>query len=251
MVCVSYLDNSCRVAAEILAQKLQLKIIDYASIREGVALVVTLERLELHQLGKGAPGPIYVDFLSGVAAHRHRFGGGKNQLIAKAVGLQRYPNPTLLDITAGLGRDAFVLATLGCDVTMLERSPVIAALLQDGITRAHHENWFTTLKFSFIQTSAENFFTQLNVDRYPDVIYFDPMYPDSKKAALVKKEMRLLRSVVGDDEDAANVLALALPFAKRRVVVKRSRLAENIAGFKPDLVVLGKSSRYDIYLKKR
>ena len=42
----------------------------------------------------------------------------------------------MLDATAGLGRDAFVLASLGCQVTLIERVPAVAALLENGIERA-------------------------------------------------------------------------------------------------------------------
>jgi len=80
------------------------------------------------------------------------------------------------------------------------------------------------------------------------VIYLDPMFPDSRKSALVKKEMRILREVVGEDVDATELLQLALLCAKRRVVVKRARLASIIEGPKPDLQFKGKSSRYDVYL---
>ncbi|WP_445775347.1 class I SAM-dependent methyltransferase, partial [Shewanella sp.] len=64
---------------------------------------------------------INVDFVSGAVAHRRKFGGGRGQSIAKAVGLKQGVTPTVVDGTAGLGRDAFVLASLGCKVIMVER----------------------------------------------------------------------------------------------------------------------------------
>ena len=79
---------------------------------------------------------VVVDFCAGATAHRRKFGGGKGQDIAKAVGVSAAYIPTVVDATAGLGRDSFVLATLGCDVTAIERQPVVAALLQDGLGRA-------------------------------------------------------------------------------------------------------------------
>ena len=79
--------------------------------------------------------PVSVDFVGGKAGHRRKFGGGKGQDIARAIGLNKGVQPSVLDATGGLGRDAFVLATLGCPVTLLERSPIVAALLKDGIRR--------------------------------------------------------------------------------------------------------------------
>lgn len=100
------------------------------------ALVLTAERLELRKTDEPKLGAIYVDWVSGAVAHRRKFGGGKGQAIAKAAGLNKGVTPTVLDGTAGLGRDAFVLASLGCKVQMVERHPVVAALLDDGLMRA-------------------------------------------------------------------------------------------------------------------
>src|SRR5690554_3490662 len=100
------------------------------------ALQVGVDGLQLQELSSTAPGPIRVDFIEGALAHRRQFGGGSGQMIAKAVGIQAGVRPTILDATAGLGRDAFVLACLGCHVQMIERNPIVAALLADGLRRA-------------------------------------------------------------------------------------------------------------------
>jgi 16S rRNA (guanine1516-N2)-methyltransferase len=164
-------------------------------------LITIKNHLSLKLTDKNAPGAVYVDFLEGALAHRKKYGGGKNQLIAKAVGIKPKIKLSVLDVTAGLGRDAFVLAILGCDVMMCERSPVIFALLQDGLQRAEKENWFQQLSLKLIHADALNYFSQINKNNYPDVIYIDPMFPERNKSALVKKEMRVLREVVGDDVD--------------------------------------------------
>ncbi|MEO1926668.1 MAG: class I SAM-dependent methyltransferase, partial [Gammaproteobacteria bacterium] len=78
--------------------------------------------------------PTRVDFLDAGLTHR-RLTSGKSQGIAKAIGLNKLKSPTVLDTTAGLGKDAFILASLGCTVTLLERSPIIHALLEDGFRR--------------------------------------------------------------------------------------------------------------------
>ena len=157
----------------------------------------------------------------------------------------------VLDVTAGLGRDAFVLATLGCNVLMLERSPVIYVLLRDGLMRASKENWFCQLNLFLEKINALEYFEKIQEENFPDVVYIDPMFPHQTKSALVKKEMRVLREVVGDDGDAAQLFLAAKKIAKKRVVVKRARLAPLITDQKPDVVFEGKSSRFDVYLKKR
>jgi 16S rRNA (guanine1516-N2)-methyltransferase len=189
---------------------------------------------------------IVIDFLAGAVNHRRQFGGGKNQLIGRAVGIKSSQTLSVLDVTAGLGRDAFVLATLGCDVVMCERSPDIYTLLREAMERASTEVWFQQLSFKLIHADAIDYLAQL--DWQPDVIYIDPMYPPKSKSALPKQEMILLREVVGDDLDSATLFELARQKAKKRVVVKRARLAPMITDRKPDVVFEGKSSRFDVYL---
>src|SRR5690606_31839818 len=114
------LDASFAAPAGVWASRLGLPLIqDDAEF----ALQLGESGLQLQLLGPQAPGPVRVDFVEGGAAHRRQFGGGSGQMIAKAVGIQPGIRPSVLDATAGLGRDAFVLATLGCDLVLFERQP--------------------------------------------------------------------------------------------------------------------------------
>ena len=215
------------------------------------ALQLGSEGLQLVELGPQAPGPVRVDFVSGPVAHRRLFGGGGGQMIAKAVGIQAGIRPLLLDATAGLGRDAFVLAELGCKVTLIERQPVIAALLEDGLRRAKDDPEVAAIvsQMHLLCGNAIELMKNWSGEA-PQVIYLDPMFPHPDKSALVKKEMRLFRPLVGDDDDAPALLQAALALATHRVVVKRSRKAPAIGGEQPGYVLEGKSSRFDIYPKK-
>jgi len=82
----------------------------------------------------------------------------------------------------------------------------------------------------------------------PEVVYLDPMYPHTGKSALQKKEMRLFRRLVGDDEDVPRLLQAALGCATKRVVVKRPRTAPPVLELKPSLAIEGKTTRFDVYL---
>ena len=208
--------------------------------------------LQLAELGAQVPGPVRVDFVEGAVAHRRVFGGGSGQMIAKAVGVQPGVRPRVLDATAGLGRDGFVLASLGCEVTLIERQPLIAALLEDGLARAanHSEVGAIVAQMRLLTGNAIELMQGWQGEP-PQVIYLDPMFPHRDKSALVKKEMRLFRPLVGDDLDAPALLAAALALASHRVVVKRPRKAPIIAGATPGYALEGKSSRYDIYPKKK
>jgi len=238
-----------RVKALALAQKLALPVVDINDHLYQWLLVYTDDHLEIRQLAENSPGPIYIDFLAGKLAYRRTYSFIKNELIAKAVGVTGTIKPTVIDATAGLGRDAFILASLGCQVTMLERSAIIAALLEDGLQRLFaHENNAQALSLSLINIDAINYLSPLSAAQYPDVIYLDPMYPQRQKTALVKKEMRLLQNLVDDNADAADLLECALKYAKKRVVVKRPRLAETLNNRKPDFAQIGKEHRFDVYL---
>ncbi|MBD1550333.1 class I SAM-dependent methyltransferase [Pseudomonas typographi] len=213
-----------------------------------LALQVGERGLQLQQLGPQAPGPVRVDFVEGGAAHRRQFGGGSGQMIAKAVGVQPGMRPTVLDATAGLGGDAFVLACLGCPLQLIERQPVVAALLEDGLARAaaHADTALIVARMQLRQGNAIELMARWE-GTPPQVVYLDPMFPHRDKSALVKKDMRLFRPLVGDDHDAPALLRAALALASHRVVVKRPRKAPAIEGLKPGLVIEGKSSRYDVY----
>lgn len=204
--------------------------------------------LALQELGPQAPGPLLVDFLHGAQAHRRLQGGGAGQMIAKAVGIQSGVRPVILDATAGLGRDAFVLAQLGCPVTLIERQPLVAALLRDGLARAADDPEVAPI-VARMQLRQGDAIAQITgwTEAPPQVIYLDPMFPHREKSSLVKKEMSMLRPLVGDDDDAPALLAAALALASHRVVVKRPRKAPVVAGRPPGYALEGKSSRFDIY----
>ena len=233
--------------AEQWAQDLNLPLVGEAEF----ALQVSVAGLQLQELSPNAPGPLRVDFIEGALAHRRQFGGGSGQMIAKAIGIQPGVRPTVLDATAGLGRDAYVLACLGCQVHMIERNPIVAALLADGLRRARLDLQVAAIvqRMPLLIGDAIGLMSAWT-DAAPQVIHLDPMFPSRDKSALVKKEMRLFKPLVGADDDAPDLLAAALALATHRVVVKRPRKAPAIAGTPPTYSLDGKSSRYDIYAKK-
>ncbi|WGL98395.1 16S rRNA (guanine(1516)-N(2))-methyltransferase RsmJ [Arsenophonus sp. aPb] len=232
-------------ALSSIADKWQLKHSPTALM----ALVLTPAHLQLKKLDEPKLGGIYVDFVSGAMRHRRKFGGGRNEAIAKAVGIKKSYLPTIVDATAGLGRDAFVLAALGCQVRLYERHAVVAALLDDGLERGYADaeigSWLRQ-RMTLLHASSINALATLSPA--PDVVYLDPMYPHRQKSALVKKEMRVFQSLVGNDEDADNLLIPAMTIAKRRVVVKRPNYSSPLAEISPQTTIKTKNHRFDIYL---
>jgi 16S rRNA (guanine1516-N2)-methyltransferase len=207
------------------------------------------ERLQLRKYGEPKLGAIFVNFNSGVSKYRRQYGGGRKQAIAKAVGLKNGAMPLVVDATAGLGRDAFVLTSLGCCVHMIERVPIVAALLEDGLARARNDPeigvWVSERMSLSVKDSR---YALSELPFKPEVVYLDPMYPEKRKSALVKKEMRVFQSLVGQDSDADDLWEAALKIAQERVVVKRPAHADWLAGQKPHTSIKTKKHRFDIYL---
>jgi 16S rRNA (guanine1516-N2)-methyltransferase len=194
-----------------------------------------------------------VDFLDGALQYRLRT-SGKRQGLGKAVGLDKASGISVLDATAGLGRDALVLASLGCKVTLLERSPLVHALLEDGFSRARRDGDAELQQVLdrmclLFGESRERFgaIARGEVPR-PDVIYLDPMFPARSKSASVKKDIALLHTLLGAEEDFPDLLAAALPCAKHRVVVKRPGNKTDASLPKPAFTVPGKAAHFEVYV---
>ena len=222
----------------------------WAEQSSGFSLHYDDKGLSLYKTDEPKLGAINVDFVTGAVAHRRKFGGGKGQSIAKAVGLNKGATPVVLDATAGLGRDGFVLASLGCKVILHERHPVVAALLYDGLQRAYNDSeigpWMQQ-NMSLIFGSSHTLLAQC--DSMPDVVYLDPMFPHREKSALVKKEMRVFQELVGGDTDADDLLDFAYPLASKRVVVKRPDYAPFLNDKTPSMQIKTKKNRFDVYVK--
>ncbi|PCJ33266.1 MAG: 16S rRNA methyltransferase [Gammaproteobacteria bacterium] len=232
--------------ATLLANKLALPfaVLDPDKIQ----LVLSQNQTEIRSPELG--NPIFIDFVTGKNAHRRQFGGGRGQPLAKAIGLKKGATPTIIDATAGFARDAFVLANLGCQITLIERNPLIACLIEDALNRAAADDDINEViqRMSLINHDAIDYLSKLNNQQRPDVIYMDPMYPSREKSALVKKDMRLLHQLAGPDTDSEQLLTTAINTALKRVVVKRPKSAPFVGEQKPTTSIESKNTRYDIYL---
>jgi len=193
-----------------------------------------------------SPSPLVIDFTAGAVAHRRQFGGGRGQALPKAIGLKGGKTPFVVDATAGLGRDAFLLASLGATVVMIERSVQMHGLLADALARAADSDVAEIIaRMALLQGDAKDLLPDLS----PEVVLVDPMHPPRGKSALVKKEMRQIREIVGVDADAAALMQVALASARNRVVLKWPQKADLMAGLpKPSHQITGKSTRYDVFM---
>lgn len=221
---------------------------------EGFELVETTSRLALYAVGKGAPGPIWADFLSPQLRRRSREPGFRRQPLARAVGLARPGRepPFVVDATAGLGRDAALLVLLGCRVLAVERSELLFSLLEDARARAVRDPTLGAAfeeRLALVRGDACEVLSRLRGEgSAPEVVYLDPMFPARTKSALVKKEMQVLKALHGaGTEDAPALLQAAREAARARVVVKRPKGAPPLGPGVSHRFDAG-GVRFDLYL---
>jgi 16S rRNA (guanine1516-N2)-methyltransferase len=213
-------------------------------------VLVSTEGLALGMTGATRVAPVRGDFADPKLLYRMRGPGARREDLARATGARERRGLRLIDATAGWGRDSAVLAALGCDVTMIERHPVVAALLADALARARLDASDRVRQLAtrllMIAGDARELLPAWR-DPPPDVVLLDPMFPERGASAAVRKEMRFFQDIVGGDDDAPLLLEAALALAVHRVVVKRPRKAPALAGRTPSYAIEGRSTRFDVY----
>lgn len=246
---VTWQHDSLEQAARTLAARLGLGVGPTDNTR--FMLRVSDDGLCLRDLCDAHFGGIRVDFLSGYHRHRTRHGGGRKQALGRAFGLRRGRVLRVLDATAGLGKDGFVLADLGCTVTLCERCAVLAALLEDALARAAADPELgagTASRLVLWKGDSRDLLKDRRINTDFDAVYLDPMYPERRSSALVKAELRMIRALVGVDSDSGDLLHAALEANVRRVVVKRPLRAPALRGLAPSHRVRSAATRYDVYV---
>ena len=223
-------------------------MVDRTTTENGPLLALTDNRVEIRSRADRDGqrwGPVYVDLEQLDTCSS--VGRTSRQPLAKAVSVTKvHGRPThVVDATAGFGGDAWLLASMGCQVTAYERCPIIVALLSDGLRRAAMNKATIAGRIRVIHADAKQ---ALRTTRpRPDVVYLDTMFPPKRKNALERKPMRLLRQIVGQDTDAVELFDTAINVAASRVVVKRPLYAAPLASV-PTVQFKGKSCRYDMYV---
>lgn len=176
----------------------------------------------------------------------------QQELLVKAAKIKGAQSPTAIDCTAGLGQDSFLLAAAGFTVRMFERDETIAALLEDGLTRAGNNPMISSVakRMSLDRSDSLQHLESLaqSSEQAPDVIYLDPMFPARQKSAAVKKKFQLLHVLEKPCDEAEEDALIRAAFAagSRKVVIKRPVKGGHLAGIKPSYSITGKAVRYDV-----
>jgi 16S rRNA (guanine1516-N2)-methyltransferase len=210
-------------------------------------LQYTQERLELCKPGDPElPGALWVDFTGPTA--RRRSHHPHRELLVQAAKVRKTAQPLLIDATAGLGRDGFLLAAAGFRVRMVECNPVVAALLEDGLNRARRIVELAGLVERIHLFAGDALEYLPGLTEQPDVIYLDPMFPERTKSAKVKQELRLLQLLNQKTASPEHLLQAALALQPKKVVVKRPLKGPHLLAMLPSYALRGKAVRFDVYV---
>lgn len=235
-----------RPAALALAARLGLPYVEGAAC-DGLQLRITTAGLQLAPRWHGAPGPISVDFTNREALRRSR---NSSELLIRALG-GAARGSRIIDSTAGLGRDTWVLAGAGYSVTAVERNPVLHAMLEEALARAaRYPELRSVVERVHLLLADARGLLEHGSGPAPAVVLLDPMFPLEARSAQVRKEMCILRRLVGDDPDAVELLQFAQRAATRRVIVKRMKTAPPLLD-PPDASVREGTIRFDVYRPAR
>jgi 16S rRNA (guanine1516-N2)-methyltransferase len=300
---VCFIDDDFEAEAQALASKLSVPISsqttdDVAGFSHALRLVpfesgdiatyaLAIEHLEYVGSGqskrrkpkrKPKSNPFYVDLCPPQSSRTGMRGPGPD-LLVKAVApkrsaLEGQDGAVVYDLTAGFGQDSLVLAMSGASrVCMVERDPIVAALLDDGLRRLKLQESQTELA-SYLSArlslkageGLEVVHAMMKSEEVPraDVVYLDPMFPPRTKSSAVKKGMQILHGLLdtqqSDDEsvkerllEESRLLGAALQAARVRVVVKRPLRALPLGGDgsnapRPSYAVEGSVNRWDVYV---
>jgi len=252
LACVEPLNQADLPRAQELAARWGVPLLKDLAVKTGVKVVVSDVALGLGFVDAKRGKPYYVDFLTRSWRTRFAMGLGKRHILTRALGYKDAPLK-VYDLTAGFGQDAVQALLLGCDVTAVERSPVVVSVLRDGVMRAMREEESTRDKwdrFKIIEIEASRFLTEaLGRNELADVIYLDPMFDKPKKTAKSPKEMQLLQELLEPDTptEMEELFHQAMSCARNRVVVKRP-LKGQALWLAPSHSFKGQSIRYDVYL---
>ncbi len=182
-------------------------------------------------------------------ANRIRSGSLQRELLVKAARVKGVPEPTAVDATAGFGEDSLLLAAAGFRMTLYERNPVIAALLEDAVLRARDVPGLSEAASRMEVVAGDSVAALPHLPLRPDVVFLDPMFPAKRGDARAKKKLQLIQRLEQPCDDESALLEAALGAHPHKVVVKRPLKGPYLAGRKPSYSLKGTTIRYDCYVQ--
>jgi 16S rRNA (guanine1516-N2)-methyltransferase len=190
------------------------------------------------------------DFATAKMRSRIRAGALSQELLVRAAKIKNPDHRALsaIDATAGMGEDSFLLAAAGFSVRLYETDPVIAALLRDALRRAAETPDLAPIASRMELLEGDSVQAMRALSSPPDLILLDPMFPERRKSALIKKKFQLLHQLERPCENEEELFAAAVAARPHKLVIKRPVKGPVLAGHKPDYAISGKAVRYDCFV---
>ena len=120
-------------------------------------------------------------------------------------------NASILDCTAGLGRDGILLSELGYNVTMIEKNPLLILLIRNYLSRNAH------IKARLLYGDALTY-THIAEKEF-DYIYIDFMFEKKNNSKPSKYDL-FLRSINYNENNKSGFINKMKNYCKKRIVVK-------------------------------
>lgn len=242
--------------AQAIAHMLNLQLIhNQALLNEKYALVITQENIQIKELDHKSRKRTFTQGSLAVDLEKidttSPMGRCYKQPLLRSIGLKSGNDLPInvLDTTAGYGQDAWLLASFGCNVTAIERNPIMHVLLHDALERIQDTKPQIAQNLTLIQQDSQHFLQQtIDQQKHYDIVLIDPMFPEKRKTTQ-RKSMQYARVIVGPDQDQDALLPLALKVATKRVAVKRPTQAPFLNNLKTVMQHQGKGFRFDVYPK--
>ncbi len=212
-----------------------------------MALVLTPEHLELRQRDE----PNLAASLLILLAERWRT-DANSAVVAVRRWRKRWALKAIIcrmwwTLPQGWGAMPLCWLRVGCRVRMLERNPVVAALLDDGLARGYADveigGWLQE-RLQLIHASSLTALT--DITPRPQVVYLDPMFPHKQKSALVKKRCASFSRWWDRDHADGSTGACTLAGDQTRSSANL-HYAPPLANVATPNAVVTKGHRFDIY----
>ena len=163
--------------------------------------------------------------------------------LKKAIGYGGESSKKILDCTAGLGHDAFILALLGQYVTFVEKNKGLCILFELALENLPPTSYFQEAKerITIINDDSASFVDKL-FDY--DVVYIDPMFEDRGNAGR-SGMMSLISDYLDDFTDVSDVLIRS---KFNRLVIKRQKQFKQSGNIAPSFILHGKSINFHVFI---
>ena len=154
-------------------------------------------------------------------------------------------NCSILDCTGGFARDAAVLASLGNNVTLIDRNPLIMSLLVDAREKIKSDD--IRYIFSRIKIRFGNCIEFIrNTSKHFEYIYFDFMF-NINKSALPSKNEQFLREIVKNDiNENVDIIHETIQRVKSKIIIKEHISSNDYDNFDIINTYKGKTVKYHL-----